>query len=283
MELATALKLTQTCSNRDDGGMTSYAVPRPIPNYHRPKPDPVYPRGFRSVPYDRVTVANQPRLISTIGQVPPTKPGTVIWPTTFNVYDKTRFHWHKKVFVGEHIDQPLYRITSRNKRLNVRHGTAKTGPIIATLKHKSFFGSLSGSVIPPLGYGPEVALGDKYSFTCQVPTPEGRGTRLEKFEWRASKGNAVNRLGKGHGYKLVRLKTDAGRGGGEIATGGGEVVLVMTRHNAFTGSKAGQVMFQGTGAQGVLGDHWQLVAAMTAIGIWDYKRRKESGPAFSEA
>lgn len=74
-----------------------------------------------------------------------------------------------------------------------------------------------------------------------------------------------------------------GRGGGEVATGGGEVVYVMTRHKVFAWNKAAQIMFQGTGAQGVLGAQWQLAAAMTAIGIWDYKRRKESPPAFSEA
>lgn len=207
----------------------------------------------------------------------------MLWPITFNVYDKTHFHWHKKVFVGQHIDQPLYRITSRKKRLSVRHGPSKTDPIIATLVHKSFFGKGSGSVIPPLGHGPPVRLDDKYSFVCLVPTPEGHGTRPETFEWRRSKGKGVNRLGRKHGYKLVRLATDVARGGGELATGGGEVVLVMSRHKTFAWSKAGQIMFQGSGAQGVLGEHWQLVAAMTAIGIWDYKRRKESGPAFSEA
>ncbi|KAJ4387451.1 hypothetical protein N0V93_008043 [Gnomoniopsis smithogilvyi] len=218
-----------------------------------------------------------------IGQDPPTKPGTVLWPTTFNVYDKTHLHWHRKIFVGEHIDQPLYRITSRRKRLNVRHGASKTDPIIATLIHKPFFGKSPGSVILPLGHGPPVPLDDNYSFTCLVPTPEGYGTRPERFEWRRSQGRAVNRLGKKFGFKLVRLATDAGRGGGEVATGGGEVVLVMTRHRAFAWSKAGQMMFQGTGAQGILGSHWQLVAAMTAIGLWDYKRRKESGPALAEA
>lgn len=280
MEISTALSLTNT---RDDGDSTSYGGPQPKSTHKRPRPNPVYPRGFRSIPYDRVTVAGQPRLIGTFDQDPPTKPGTILWPTTFNVYDRTHFHWHRKFFVGEHMDQPLYRITSRNKRLKVRHGTSKTDPVIATLVHKSFFGNGSGTVIPPLGHGPAIPLDDKYSFSCLVPTPEGHSTRLEKFEWRRSGGRAVNRLGRRHGYKLVRLATDAGRGGGEVATGGGEVVLVMTRHMAFTWSKAAEIMFQGTGAQGVLGSQWQLVAALTAIGIWDYKRRKETGPAFSDA
>lgn len=159
-------------------------------------------------------------------------------------------------------------------------------PVIATLVHKSFlFGKKAGFVIPPLGHGPYIQLDAKYSFSCLVPTPDGRDTRLESFEWRRSRGKAVQRLRRAtNGYKLIRLATDVGHGGGgEIATGGGEVVYVMTRHKILSWRKAAQIMFQGTGAQGVLGAHWQLVAAMTAIGIWDYKRRKESAPAFSEA
>lgn len=259
-----------------------------------PHLEPVYPRGFRSVPYHRVTAANQPRLISTVGQELLTTPGTVHWPTSFNVYDKTHLHWHKNIFIGTHIDQPLYRITSHKKRLDVRHGSSKMDPVIATLVHKSLFPfgkKTAGFVVPPLGHGPYIPLDANYSFSCLVPTPDGRDTRLEQFEWRRSRGKAVQRLRltrrRGtttkNGYKLIRLATDVGRGGGEVATGGGEVVYVMTRHKVFAWRKAAQIMFQGTGAQGVLGAHWQLVAAMTAIGIWDYKRRKESPPAFSEA
>lgn len=244
---------------------------------------PVSPLGFRSVPYDQTTVANQPRLIKTVGGGPLTKPGILLWPTTFNVYDKEHFHWHRRVFVGEHMDQPLYRITSRSKRLNARYGTSKSDPVVATLVHKSFRTRESGSVIPPLRYGPRISLDKDYSFTCLVPTPDGRCTRPERFEWRRSRGKAVNRLGRSHGYKLVRLATDAGSGGGDIAMGGGEVVLVMARDRAFAWRKAAQIMFQGSGAQGILGEHWQLVAGMTAIGIWDYKRRQAQGPALAEA
>lgn len=286
MEFSTALSLTTTGSNRgDDGGPTSYIGARPLTSHNRPHfIERVHPHGFRSVPYDRVPAANQPRLINTVGQEILTTPGTVHWPTSFNIYDRTHLHWHKHIFIGTHIDQPLYRITSQKKRLNVRHGTSKFDPVIATLAHKSFlFGKRAGFVIPPLGHGSYITLDANYSFSCQVPTTDGRDTRLEMFEWRRSRGKAVHRLGKTNGYKLIRLATDVGRGGGEVATGGGEVVYVMTRHKVFAWNKAAQIMFQGTGAQGVLGAHWQLVAAMTAIGIWDYKRRKESPPAFSEA
>lgn len=112
--------------------------------------------------------------------------------------------------------------------------------------------------------------------------------RTETFEWRHSTGEAVRRTGRRSGYKLVRLSTDAGDGaGGELATGGGEVLAVIAGHagprawvKGIKGPKgmgrlraSGVFMFQGSGAQGVLGEEWQLVAVVTAMGIWDYRRR----------
>lgn len=79
-----------------------------------------------------------------------------------------------------------------------------------------------------------ITLRSSYGFTIEVPvaaptnSDDGRsGTRIEAFEWRRSRGPAVKLLGHGSGYKLVRFATDAGNGGGEIATGGGEVVAVL--------------------------------------------------------
>lgn len=110
-----------------------------------------------------------------------------------------------------------------------------------------------------------------------------RTTRTEAFEWRHSQGAAVRRTGRRSGYKLVRLATDAGAcgGGGELATGGGEVVAVFAaRAGPSWRSRAGVFMFQGSGAQGVLGAQWQLVAVMTAVGFWDAARRsgRAAGP-----
>lgn len=123
------------------------------------------------------------------------------------------------------------------------------------------------------------------------PPPPPSPTRSEAFEWRHSQGAAVRRTGRRSGYKLVRLATDGGAGGGgERATGGGEVVAVFAVSSSSRaspsswwgrrrgrggdrGGEAGVFMFQGTGAQGVLGARWQLVAVMTAVGFWDAGRR----------
>lgn len=107
----------------------------------------------------------------------------------------------------------------------------------------------------PRGHGRPVALQGNFPYTFQmhVPQPSGNGTRTEAFEWRHSRGKAVKRTGHRTGYKLVRVSTDAGTAGGDIASGGGEVVAVFTTHG--TWRKAGTFLFQGSGAQGVLGDH----------------------------
>lgn len=143
---------------------------------------------------------------------------------------------------------------------------------IARYVHKGLRKKRQPHVAFPRGHGRPVALqGDfPYTFQMQIRRPSGHGNRTEAFEWRHTKGKAVKRTGHRTGYKLVRLSTDAGIAGGDIASGGGEVVAVLTTHGSWR--RAGTFMFQGSGAQGILGEHWQLVAIMTAIRIWDKRR-----------
>lgn len=169
--------------------------------------------------------------------------------------------------------------------MSLHQGPGKEDPTAARYVHKSARRSKAPHVTFPLGCGRPVRLrgGFPYSFEVHVPAPGGGGrgssaaaARAEAFEWRHSKGGAVRRTGRRSGYKLVRVSTDAGTGLGEVATGGGEVVAVFAaRAGSSAGrSRAGRFMFQGSGAQGVLGAHWQLVAVMTAVGIWDHGRRR---------
>lgn len=107
-----------------------------------------------------------------------------------------------------------------------------------------------------------------------VPSPDGAGTetRKETFEWRPTRGPAVRPLGKHSGLKLVRLATDAGRGCGHVGSGGGEAVAVL----AFYGvrwRRAAAFQFQGCGAQGLLGQDWEVAAVVTAVGLWNKYER----------
>lgn len=112
--------------------------------------------------------------------------------------------------------------------------------------------------------------------------------RREMFEWRHTRGDAVADLGvAGYGYKLVRLSSDpppgipAGSaqfvGGGHATSTGQEVVAVFARARALGWGGAGERMrfrYLGTGASGLLGERWALMAAITAIRLWQREQRQ---------
>lgn len=95
---------------------------------------------------------------------------------------------------------------------------------------------------------------------------------MEAFEWRRTTGPAVRLLGKHSGLKLVRLETDVDVASGPIASGGGESVAGLT-FRGLCWRKVAAFRFQGSGAQGVLGQDWEAAAVMTAIGLWDRHER----------
>ncbi|KAH8894327.1 hypothetical protein GQ53DRAFT_745045 [Thozetella sp. PMI_491] len=115
-----------------------------------------------------------------------------------------------------------------------------------------------------------------YSFTTEVAAQEG--VRPGQFEWRRTRGTDVKQLGgRREGYKLVRLD---GQGIiGPRAGDGKEVVAVCattksTNHSRFV------VRFLGTGAAGVLGERWAIMAVITALGLYERGMRlEESGAA----
>ncbi|KAF3763217.1 hypothetical protein M406DRAFT_73841 [Cryphonectria parasitica EP155] len=246
-------------------------------------------RGTSSVPYKQTAVANQPRQTTTVGHIPPPAhlpPHTIAVPTSFSLYNRARMPWHERLFLGTRKD-PLYRISSSRAEVRLRSGLEAHEPVVAALRHKCIKSSSSGHVTLARDGGRVFHLHERYGFTVDVPRPgagdtNGTGpgkiresTRPEKFEWRYSRGLAVRTLGRRSGYKLVRLATDAGSAGGELATGGGEVVAVLTTHSGHSPwNKAAKFRFQGSGAQGILGERWQLMAVMTGIGIWDISRKK---------
>ncbi|PSR80491.1 hypothetical protein BD289DRAFT_63458 [Coniella lustricola] len=183
----------------------------------------------------------------------PTAAGHFDLPASFTLFNRTHLHLHSRIYLATSKDEPLYRVHSSWDRVLLRSGPRPNDPILATLRHKGLMKSLKGHVMLAHGMKQLVTLRRLYGFTIEVPVPVpvpttttsddghdtkqhtnnnvsngvGCRTRIEAFEWRRSRGSAVKLLGRGSGYKLVRFATDAGNGGGEIATGGGEVVAVL--------------------------------------------------------
>lgn len=222
-------------------------------------------RGFRSLSYDRTITSNQPRTARNAGQVPhvgaPTIPA-VGFPIAFNIYDRTHFHWHRRVYLGTAKKSSLYRVTPHSMDVRLHNGAGKMDPVIAAFIHRGPRKSMKAHVLFPLGHGNQLVLrgGWPYSFTIDVPVPDGQSTRPETFEWRHSKSVAVKRLGHHSGYKLVRLSTDVGNGGGGVATGGGEVVAVLAFPHGLAWSKAGLFMFR----------KWNLLPCLKQFPEWHF-------------
>jgi hypothetical protein len=92
--------------------------------------------------------------------------------------------------------------------------------------------------------------------------------RREDFEWRHSGSDEVKDLGgKSKGYKLVALSRND------------EVVMVYARSGMGGGSKEARFEFLGSGASGVLGEAWAVVAVATALGIIVAEKRKKRAAA----
>lgn len=123
----------------------------------------------------------------------------------------------------------------------------------------------------------------RFVFTVEIPwpgsgnTPGSSSYRAESFEWRRSNSPAVAGLGgRSQGWKLVRLSSEVlpppGRSGLTAAGDGHEVVAVCA-HAVMSLSKLWKFAFAGTGASGVLGERWAVMAVVTGLMIWDLESR----------
>ncbi|OTA99453.1 hypothetical protein M426DRAFT_325106 [Hypoxylon sp. CI-4A] len=117
-----------------------------------------------------------------------------------------------------------------------------------------------------------------YPFSLEVGLGGGssKDTRVEHFEWRSSRGAEIQTLTQfSRGYKLVRVGSSAVGQGGRRATraagatsDGLEVVAVCAYNGSWSLSKAFKFQFLESGATGVLGDRFALVALMSGLKIW---------------
>ena len=132
---------------------------------------------------------------------------------------------------------------------------------------------------------------EKYWFAMDVG--EGSSRRVEKFEWRRSKGKEVRKLGQGSfGWKLVRLSPgdceedrrheksedegeEEAEGDGEevadaVTSDGKEVVAVWANASLrrMSMTNVGELKLCGAGATGDFGLRWGLMVVMTCISMW---------------
>jgi hypothetical protein len=140
-------------------------------------------------------------------------------------------------------------------------------------------------------------LKGRFWFGCLVG--DGTEQRVERFEWRRSRGAEVRSVGQSSwgGYKLVRLgstntkedytsseedlpkgssiSSSSNSNSGEGYTSDGkEIVAVWGNASCWkTMSGVGEFQFRGSGATGELGNMWALMAVMSCMSIWQKVQR----------
>ncbi|ROW08762.1 hypothetical protein VPNG_06401 [Cytospora leucostoma] len=265
---------------------------------------------FKAVPYNATTAVNEPRHVSTSDheslltafngpirvsnsdqqplltsvdgpirvstpdhEAPLTAARSVPFPVSFNFYCLSLFHG--RYYLGVHKADPLYRIKISWPTISLYNGLDTKDPLIGALVHRSHFHRKKRPRDEVIIQSGTIRLEAKGRFTVDVPLANEFGSRKEAFQWRPTRGQAVKVLGKHSGLKLVRLATDVTQGSGYIASGGGETVAVLGfRKLNLRRRSSAAFQFLGIGAQGVLGEDWEVAAVMTAIGLWDKHQRK---------
>jgi hypothetical protein len=212
------------------------------------------------------------------------------FPPAFNVYSQA---FSSEFLIGEHQSYPIYVMKihsgfSGNPPIVLHSGPNSSLPPLAAVDYHAFSSRMTVTLPPPPGAGITSSQEDlegnttglhrTYAFSIEAGPFSGR---REQFEWRHSYGDAVSVLdGSLTGWKLVRLETGPPPGaqgmtftpGGYIGSDGREVVAVWA-NAAGSMSKAAKFAFLGTGASGILGERWAIMAVMTAMGMFIRARR----------
>ncbi|KAI1781083.1 hypothetical protein F4818DRAFT_451301 [Hypoxylon cercidicola] len=219
-------------------------------------------------------------------QTPPQQPQTKRqFPPVFNMYQESGFS-KRHYTIGEHQATPLYAVTvypgwSGKPSVVLHGGPSDAHPPLAAIDQSSF-GSAATVTLPPADAPPSSVAAVKIESAgggFRLPTYTFNvGTGL--FQWRHSGGAEVRSLdGRGAGWKLVRLAPDAPAArGATFASDGGEVVAAWAWASGSL-TKKFKFRFLGTGASGVLGERWAVMAVASALKIWDSERRRRNAAA----
>ncbi|ERS97571.1 hypothetical protein HMPREF1624_05742 [Sporothrix schenckii ATCC 58251] len=210
------------------------------------------------------------------------------FPAAFNLYGD---NYSRVYFLGEHQQTPLYAVRMRplwqmsNPVIALHNGpNPETSPLLAAVDYVPMSDHMSITLPPPLTYRGgstavrlDIVLGWShfYTFTMEVGT-DPRNVHRETFEWRHSYGNAVAALGGAReGWKLVRMSTAPLPGApraqpapGFVSSDGREVVA-MYSDARMSMTKQLKFAYVGTGLTGALGERWSVMAATSALAIWE--------------
>lgn len=269
-------------NNNAFNGYAQAPLPQPplpqLPLPQPPLPQVPYPQG-KPLPPRQVPVQYQ--------QAPPVRRH---FPPRFNIY---RAGWGLVFTLGEHQHQPLYTVTSHsgwsgNPDVVLHNGPSESAPPMATANKAMWSPDMTVS-LPPARIGEwqapsveECVRGDGYGslrFGFEIDVGNGGQSGAmrplrEVFEWRHTRGPEVCALGGiASGYKLVRMSGI--RGGGPLAGDGNEVVAVFS----FSGMSLTKSMcfgFMGSGLSNMLGERWEVMAVISALGIWDQERKRRA-------
>jgi len=229
-------------------------------------------------------------------------PGPREFPNSFNVY---RARTGNGFSLGPHRRAPLYSGALHTAFSKLPDVVLHAGPAAtrqnmwADVDFRRLGAPFVVVGLPPLdghddgsGRAEEHAIGAPLLWRFRVETGLGPGRggagaarprpRREEFEWRFVTHARVGVDPVGPGWRLIRLAQEAPEGvardtwldGRERtqAPDGTEVVAHWV--NISKGyTKVGKFEFIGSGAEGLLGERWRLMAVVTALGIWEAERR----------
>ncbi|KAK6955536.1 hypothetical protein Daesc_003176 [Daldinia eschscholtzii] len=188
------------------------------------------------------------------------------FPPAFNMYAESRRHYR----IGEHQSTPLYAVSlspaySTKPDVVLHSGPGENSPALAAVERGGAGGGGGGRRTQERVETPGF-LGGEAPYTFVVETGTGTGLRREPFEWRRSRGEAIEALGgRSSGWKLVRLRTDAPSGlGGDGGDGLPEPV--------FTGGSDGGGRKGGGGGVGLGDDEHDEEAPVQVPGLGRERR-----------
>jgi hypothetical protein len=212
------------------------------------------------------------------------------FPQSFNLYYKTL---SRNLMIGEHQEQPLYAVMrhsgwSGKPPVILYDGPDKSSPVLATASFYSRGSSMKLMLPPMVGKGPyfceeemkRLADNNRNRYYFSIETESTNFVR-ETFEWRHGAGDTISALGADNqGWALLRLDPNEPS---SITAGIGipprefkptdlqKIVAAWSHMSVAGGRKVAKFAFFGPGAAGILGERWEIMAVITALGIYDWE------------